>query len=73
MHWLFNQYDLFLPASKGYYIEVLLKGRGTKKDLRCLAEDIITFWKCLIGDRHRNIAESVEKTASSTGKEKKAK
>jgi hypothetical protein len=24
MPWLFNQYNLFLPAWKGYYIEVLL-------------------------------------------------
>lgn len=73
MHWLFNQYNLFLPALKGSYTEVLLKGRRTKKELRCLAEGIITFWKCLIGDRHRNIAESAERAASSAGRGKKAR
>lgn len=37
----FNLYDLSLPALKGYYSEVLLKGKGMEEELRCMAWDII--------------------------------
>lgn len=39
----FSLYDLFLPALKGYYSEVLLKGKGMEEERRCLAWDIITL------------------------------